>query len=247
MGLLAAPFFMKPILIIKAGTTLPELKNTNGDFENWIISKSSKPRNAFIVTSVFENIPLPQPDHISAVIISGSHANVTENLPWMEKTSQWLHKAGAAKIPILGICFGHQIIAHSFGGKVGFNPAGLELGLTLLKSTPAAKTDVLFAVLPDQFRAFVSHQQSVLVLPSGATKLAFSDEDPNQAFRIDSNIWGVQFHPEFNCDITQAYIDFHREELNSQNKKTIATLPDSLKNDWGSVLLKQFVKIVENR
>ncbi len=237
---------MKPILIIKAGTTLPELKATVGDFDDWIVTGTGMTRSSFIVTSVFENVPLPQPDYISAVIISGSHSNVTENLPWMKQANRWLLKAAHKNIPVLGICFGHQIIARTFGGIVDYNPAGWELGLLPIKQKNKIKPDPLFSVLPHNFNAFVSHKQSVIKLPQGAEVLASSEKEAVQAFRIQQNIWGIQFHPEFTTSITKTYLDFHRAELLAEGENPPARLTAHSQKEWGPVVLKQFVKIVEN-
>jgi len=237
---------MKPILIIKAGTTFPSLKSTVGDFDDWIISGTGKPRNAFIVSPVYENVPLPQPDYISALIISGSHENVTDNLPWMEKTSQWLHKAAAKQIPVLGICFGHQLLAHTFGGMVGFNPAGWELGNVRIRLNKPAEKDPLFSVLPLSFIVHASHAQTVLQLPPEAVALANSEMDKYHTFRLGKNIWGVQFHPEFNCQITKTYISHHKKELLAGNQNPAALSALCKESGEGALLLKQFVKIVEN-
>ncbi len=165
----------------------------------------------------------------------------------MERSSQWLVKAAEHNIPMLGICFGHQIIARAFGGKVGPNPTGWELGYLLLTKTAEAEPDSLFSILPNQFKVNVSHQQSVLKLPQGATILASSEKEVIQAYRINTNIWGVQFHPEFNASITQAYFNYHRHELISEGQNPPSNPPKLAQKEWGKVLLKQFVKIVENR
>ena len=237
---------MKPILIIKAGTTFDTLKRTAGDFDDWIISASGKVRRDYIVTPVYNNILLPQPDYISGVIISGSHANVTEKLPWMERITHWFKSAAHRNIPMLGICFGHQLLAKAFGGRAGFNPAGLEIGTSEIQLTAAAKTDLLFKHLPPRFPAFTSHGQTVLELPAEAENLAFSDRDKHHAFCLKENIWGVQFHPEFNCQISTAYISRHHKELLADKQDPSVLAASCKETEWGTLLLKQFVKIVEN-
>ena len=237
---------MKPILIIKAGTTFNSLKEKTGDFDDWIISASGKSRREFIVTPVYDDILLPQPDYISAVIVSGSHANVTEKLPWMERIIYWCNSAAKRHIPMLGICFGHQLLARAFGGRAGFNPAGLEIGLSDIHLTAAAKSDALFNILPRRFPAFTSHEQTVLKLPADAEILAFSDKDKHHAFRLKENIWGVQFHPEFNCQISTAYISRHRNDLLADQQDPSGLIASCKDSEWGTLLLKQFVKIVEN-
>lgn len=237
---------MKPILIIKTGTTIKSLKEKHGDFDDWIINGTGMSRNSFIVSPVFEKVPLPQPDYISGIIISGAHANVTEFPQWIETTSQWLIKAADKNLPMLGICFGHQLIAHCFGGKVGFNPAGLEVGSAPINLTESAINDPLFSILPEKFFIQTSHSQTVLQLPPQAILLAYNDKDKYHAYRIGNNIWGVQFHPEFNCEVTRAYITHHKHDLASDNQHPEALVSVCRDSKEGPLLLKQFVKIVEN-
>ncbi len=233
---------MKPILIIKAGSALDSLKSDLGDFEDWIISGTQKPRRDFIVTPVYKNIPLPQPNFISGIIISGSHNNVTESLPWIEKTAAYLRLAAQQVLPMLGICFGHQLLAQAFGGRVDFHPKGWELGPIRVQQTASAPSDPLFQALPKEFDAFASHSQTVTTLPADANRLAFNDFELHHAFRLRQTIWGVQFHPEFNCKIMAAYLSHHQNE--SEKQGNLAPCKDT---DMGSRLLKQFVTFVEKR
>jgi len=238
---------MKPILIIKAGSTLDSLKSDSGDFEDWIVSGTQKPRRAFIVTPVYQNTPLPQPHYISGIIISGSHDNVTESLPWIEKTAAYLRLAAQHALPMLGICFGHQLLAEAFGGRVDFHPDGWELGSVRVQQTPSAQSDPLFHVLPSEFPAFASHSQSVTKLPPDAERLAFNPFEAHHAFRLKQSIWGVQFHPEFNCRIMRAYLFHHQNELKKQRKSWQEEAASCKDTQWGSALLKQFVTIIEKR
>ncbi len=237
---------MKPILLIKAGTTFDALKKTAGDFDDWIIAASGKLRRDFIVTPVYDNILLPQPDFISGVIISGSHANVTEKLHWMERILYWFNSAAKRNVPMLGICFGHQLLARAFGGKVDYNPEGLEIGTSEIHLMASARNDLLFKHLPSRFPAFTSHEQTVLKLPTEAENLAFSEKDKHHAFCLNERIWGVQFHPEFTGQISNAYITRHKNQLTADPKETSRLTTSCKETEWGKLLLKQFVKIVEN-
>ena len=100
---------------------------------------------------------------------------VTDNLPWSIKTEQWIQEASHVKIPILGICYGHQLIAKALGGKVEDNPNGKEIGTVKIYTSSEIKKDRLFSDAPLTFEAHVTHMQSVLTLPKGATTLAFND------------------------------------------------------------------------
>ena len=237
---------MKPILIIKTGNTLDSIRQDHGDFDDWIIKGTGKKRQAFLVAPVHEGAYLPQLNKISAAIITGSHDNITDKLPWMETIGQWLVEASQKQLPILGICFGHQLLAHALGGKVGFNPAGWELGYVSVYLKKIVREDILFSIFPSDVKTLVSHAQSVLDLPAGARSLARSSQEEHQAIHFGNYTWGVQFHPEFNCDITRSYITHHRNDLLSENQDPEELLSACRESKWGTVLLKQFVKIVEN-
>lgn len=209
---------MKPLLIIKPGAKLDELNSIDGDFDDWILAGMQWPGDV-IVCRVHDNEILPAINGVCGVVITGSGAMVTDNEPWMEITADWLRKA-STQIPVLGICFGHQLLANAMGGDVSINSRGVEVGCVEIKLKKAAKDDPLFGKLPTRLLANASHLQSVIELPAGAVCLASSELEKNHAFRIGDRVWGVQFHPEFNAEITRYYIDFYRDKLQEQGRKT---------------------------
>jgi len=123
-----------------------------------------------------------------ALILSGGPASVKEeNRPYPE---QRIFELG---IPILGICYGMQITADHFGGVVGFTKFR-EYGRTKLRLT---RKNELFLNLPDKMTVWMSHGDSVTVMPQGFTNLAKSEGIPCAAFANKiKKIYGVQFHPE---------------------------------------------------
>ena len=140
-----------------------------------------------------------------ATVITGSHDMVTDRRDWSERTASWLAEAASMGASILGICYGHQLLAHALGGTVDYNLLGPERGTTEVTLLKAASTDPLFGGLPQTIEVHVSHSQSVLRLPSDAVALAANNWDSNQAFRVGDRAWGVQFHPEFDAGIMHAY------------------------------------------
>ncbi|MBN2431605.1 MAG: glutamine amidotransferase [Acidobacteria bacterium] len=207
---------MKPVLIIKTGSTLPELRSTRGDFEDWIRDGLGLPPHQVIVADIRWGAVLPSPVAIDAAVITGSHHMVTERLDWSERTAGWLQNVQKTALPLLGICYGHQLLALAWGGRVADNPGGREYGTVEVQLTPAAGQDPLFMGIPASIRVQASHAQSVLELPPGALRLAGSRRDANQAFRLGPRAWGLQFHPEFDADITRTYIRHHRDELSAE-------------------------------
>src|SRR5690606_10963414 len=156
---------------------------------------------------------LPGRDGFAGVLVTGSAAMVTERLDWSERAAGWLREAAHAGLPLLGICYGHQLLAHALGGEVGDNPNGREMGTVAIDLLPAAAADPLFAGLPGRFLAQSTQLQSVLRPPGGAVVLARSALDPCNAFRWGDAAWGVQFHPEFGTVHMRGYLQARAEGL----------------------------------
>ena len=184
---------------------------------------------------------LPEIHDFSGFVIAGSHHNVTEQPGWMPTLINWLYEIKESGNPVLGICFGHQILAHAFGGKVDFSKAGRELGSAEIQKSPAANHDPLIKNLPEVFVANESHGQSVLRLPAGAVHLASNQHSKNQAFRLGKNIWGVQFHPEFSVEHMQVYMNAYQEiSQNIEIKSTVKATPES------ASIIKNFVTLCQD-
>ena len=199
------------LLIIKTGGTMRPLARKAGDFEDWIIRNLG--RDISVQVTDAEHKSLPNSVEWKGVLITGSHSMVTNGSPWIQHTAAWIAEAVQSGTALLGICFGHQILAAAMGGTVAANPLGKEYGTVPVHLTGNGATDPLFRGLPSPFPAHVGHSQSVNRLPETACRLAFSEKDPIQAFRIGCRAWGVQFHPEFDERITAAYIERHKHEL----------------------------------
>lgn len=197
----------KPILIVAAGKTFPRIREAQGDFDDWIAAGLGDALPQLRIDAQHEPAGLPDPSELSAVVVSGSHAMVSHREPWSEQLALWMRRCVKAQVPVLGICYGHQLLAHAFGGQVDNLPGGPEVGTHAVQLTPEAGRDALFSGLPGQFLAQLVHYQSVLRLPQGAVLLAHSDMEPHQAFRVGSCGWGVQFHPEFSAPAMQAYVE----------------------------------------
>ena len=197
----------KKILILKTGNTIKSLLDSGEDFEDWFVACSGLSKSRFVVRSLHFGESLVNLSCITAIIITGSPAFITDEEAWNFIGASYIKKAHKIGIPILGVCYGHQLLAWTFGGKVGFNAEGRSIGTIPIKLKESAKNDLLFGGLPERFNVNVSHQQSVVQLPSEAIELALSSSNNLQAFRFGDKSWGIQFHPEFSKDIVRKYID----------------------------------------
>jgi GMP synthase (glutamine-hydrolysing) len=235
----------RPLAIIKAGETLDALREQHGDFEHWIAAGLGDTRLPVMVLDPRRGDTLPAPAEISGAIVTGSHAMVSHREPWSERTGAWLAQLVAHGTPVLGICFGHQLLADALGGEAGDHPVGMEVGTVQVELRPEAADDPLARDLPQRFDAHVVHRQSALRLPEGAVRLAGSDFEPMQAFRIGENAWGVQFHPEFDDEIMRGYIEHLAESLRSEGADP-AALRDRVKPTASAAgLLGRFARIAE--
>jgi GMP synthase (glutamine-hydrolysing) len=128
----------------------------------------------------------------SGVILTGGeiHVNRPEQLAGVAVDEALL---GGALAPILGICLGHQLIAHHYGAEIAPLPHPVDQDETVEVDRP----DVLFNDVPSQFRARVAHDDAVVTLPKPLVQLASSRFGKYEAIRHHSRlIFGVQFHPE---------------------------------------------------
>ena len=110
--------------------------------------------------------------------------------------------AMAENVPILGVCFGHQLIAQMFGGEIRCDDAQGKFGSHEIHLTEEGKKDELFKMLPHTLVAQYWHKDSATNLPEGATLLAAGDCCRFSALRYDSTTYTVQFHPEVERMIT---------------------------------------------
>ena len=207
---------MKPVLIIKTGQTIETAFAKVGDFERWIIKGMQAEEDNFKVVEVYNAENLPTLDEVSGAVITGSPAMVTDKLEWSEYTAEWLRQAVKFQLPMLGICYGHQLLAHALGGRVDFNSLGREIGTTTVAPLPESSEDALFSKIKEPFNVHVSHMQSVVALPLESKVLASNNFDQNHAVKFSKQCWGLQFHPEFGKVAMQCYIEERQDDLRKE-------------------------------
>lgn len=233
---------MKRLLIIKTGQTYPDIHAEHGDFEDWFSRALQHPALSISVINPITGEHLP--NDADGIVITGSPAMVSDREHWSEVTAAWLREAVGNDIPVLGICYGHQLLAHAMGGRVDYHPQGREIGTVPVQLTGEANDDPLFRDLPPVFDAHLTHRQSVLTLPEGARRLAHSGHEPNQAFRLGRHAWGVQFHPEFTSSIMAAYIGRLAPALRDEGVCDQHLLRGIGETPYARELLERFAQLV---
>lgn len=191
-----------PLALIQLDVPPPQVVAKIGEQPVWFIDALGLQPGDYVIVRPHLGEALPAFDTLSGAILSGSWAMVTDHADWSERTAAWIRAALEAALPLLGVCYGHQLMAYALGGKVGDNPQGWERGLKTL--TRDDRRDAWLAQLPETFPAWLSHRQSVLVPPPHARVLAHSAQDGCQILRYSAQALSVQFHPEFTRHIMTA-------------------------------------------
>jgi GMP synthase (glutamine-hydrolysing) len=198
------------IVVLVTGDPVPEARAKRGDFVDLI--RQAAPTFGtlgWVAHDVRGLDVIPDLTTASAVIVTGSAASVTEALPWIERTSECLRALVTLEVPVLGICFGHQLLGHALGGRVSLNPRGREIGSVTL--TRAVGDPVIGE--PGTVVVNMTHLDSVVELPPGARRVGSTRQEPNAAVRFGPSAWGVQFHPEIDAQVMRFYFEARRAAL----------------------------------
>ena len=205
-----AQMVVAKLLIVKTGDAIGPVIAHQGDFDRLFTRPlDGLPVEAITVPVHMGAGPLPDPSTIDGAIITGSRHSVTEREPWADALAAWVRSAHQAALPILGVCYGHQLLAHALGGRVTRNPSGYEIGTVRIDLTEAGLADPLLGALAPGERSLrfnAIHEDAVAELPEGATVLATNAATAVQAFAVGPNILAVQFHPEFDEGVMRLYL-----------------------------------------
>lgn len=199
----------KPVLVMQTGDTASAIIKRFGNFDAMFLRTAGLSPADVRVVNVHRGETPESASSYSAAIVTGSPAMVTDNLPWSVAAGEWLARALDAGLPLFCVCYGHQLLAQALGGEVDYHPEGGEVGSYDVTLTEAGARHPLFRDMPATFGANLAHSQSVTRLPAGALLLAGSALDPNQAAAYGDRSVSMQFHPEFDAAITDAYLDLY--------------------------------------
>ncbi len=238
---------MSSIWIIKAGSTFPETRRARGDFDQWTRDAMGLESDRVRVFDVDRDTAPPDPRDCAGVVITGAHAMVTDELAWSVRLEQWIPDLVEAEVPLLGICYGHQLIAKATGGRVDYNPRGREVGTVHVEFLECCRTDALLSELHGAVPAHVVHAQSVVQLPPGAELLARNGFEPVQAYRVGKAAWGVQFHPEYDAAIMQSYIEALADELRGAGRDVAQLLAAVTETPAARGVMRRFAALCEPR
>ena len=183
-------------------------------------------------------------DECDMYLITGSKAGVYEDFGWITELTNWIQQAYSAKTKLLGICFGHQLLAHALGGLAEKSNKGWGMGVRSLASSPSA-----FAKpLPKTLSLIYSHQDQVVELPREAQRLLGDDFCPNAAFHIGNQVLGFQGHPEFDAEYSSRLLVRRAEAIGEPTfSNGMDSLSETTDSDWLGRWILNFFLATSNK
>ncbi len=220
--------------ILQTGHSPEGLVGDFGDYGEMFVHLLGGQDFEFEIFSVVDGILPKNVIEADGWLITGSKFGAYEDLPWIPLLEDFLRQAYASGIPIVGICFGHQILAKALGGKVEKYQGGWSVGATDYSLRDSDQTITLNAW----------HQDQVVKRPDGAEVLASSPFCENAVLIYDEKALTIQAHPEFGTDFVKGLIEKRGRGLvpdpllDSALSKTNA----AISSDWSTQLMVRFFK-----
>jgi GMP synthase (glutamine-hydrolysing) len=210
------------LLFLKCGEASPELVARCGTYESWF--------RAFMDIDWDRSEPrepgwcAPDLGPYAGVVVSGSPASLTAPDGWMEDVAELARSAAQRGRPVLGVCFGHQLLGWAYGAQITRNPRGWELGTQEVELTEAGRADPLFADLPSVLEVNETHEDIIdeTGLPADLRVLAGNAQTPVQALAWQEHVRGVQFHPEIGQEISREYCMRRRPYIGDEQAAALA-------------------------
>ena len=223
------------IAILEAGRTNPgmptEFHNYPDMFEKLFAEQTNNAIFQFSNVPVIDGVFPKSVGEFDGYLVTGSAYGVYDDAPFIGILMELVRKIFASGKPLVGICFGHQIIAHALGGHAKNFDGGWGIGTIQVKMVGSANW------IPSHIKHFDLihvHQDQVTSLPPKAARLAESDFCKNAAFAIGKQVFSVQGHPEFTPAYTNALINIREDRIGKDRANTARA---SLKNPHDGCLV----------
>lgn len=175
-------------------------------------------------------------------LITGSQFSAYDNIPWINKAKLLIKDLYQAKVPTVGICFGHQLIAESLGGKVS---KAIDKGWGVGVHSWNIKDEEIWMSenTPSSFSLRVSHQDQVTTLPPNTKIIASSDFCPIASAQTSEHFLSFQGHPEFSKDYTKALISKRVERIGKEvSDQAVKSLKEEVDSATVGAWIVRFIK-----
>ncbi|NLA36716.1 MAG: hypothetical protein GX868_13685 [Actinobacteria bacterium] len=185
--------------LLVCGHVHPDAQDLGGDYPE-LFGELFEPHGYEVVPFAAEDGVLPDSiDDCDAWLTSPSRASVTDDLPWIAGVSEFLVAAVRAERPVIGVCFGHQLLAEALGGAVERAAVGWGIGV---KTYDVVSPKPWMTPALDRVNLVASHEDQVTVLPDGAELLLSAEYCPNAAYALGERCIALQPHIEFSAALS---------------------------------------------
>ncbi len=198
---------MPRVTIIETGIVSPKNRERHGSYPQMFARMigAADASVTFDTVSIAAGASLPDIEELEAILITGSSAGVYDELDWIAPLEAFVRTAHEKKVPMVGVCFGHQLIAQALGGTVRKSEKGWGLGRHVYDVAPGNSliegADIAIAC---------SHQDQVITPPVGAATILSSDFTPHAGLLYSGTTFSVQPHPEFTVGFALACCEMVR-------------------------------------
>ncbi len=198
--------------ILQCDTVLAQFQDSFGDYPHMLtrLFHRIEPKIKVHVYNVQNGQYPSNINECDAYITTGSKASVYDKVDWITNFEHYIRTLHQAKKKLIGICFGHQLIAQALGGKTEPAPQGWGVGVHNYSITTRPSW---LSSGKKSFSLIVSHKDQVVQLPKNATLIAGSRFCPYAAFYIGQHIFTTQGHPEFSKEYSAALMQYRRKIL----------------------------------
>lgn len=206
--------------ILQADDVLPDLAAKYGEypamFEQLLsaVNDDQKIDLDFVTYAVNAGIYPAEIDEVDAYILTGSKSSVYEDVPWITQLAEFVRVLHRRKKKLVGVCFGHQMVAHALGGKTSLAASGWSLGVK--KTSPIGLT----RLGTEPFNLIYSHQDQITEPAKDTVILASTDTCPIAATSLGEHILTFQGHPEFYPDYSIELYQFRRKNYPPETYET---------------------------
>lgn len=228
--------------LIQCGHVHPDLVPALGDYPE-LFADLLGPQGIELTTFDVDHDQFP--DELTGFegwVVSGSANSAYEDLPWIHRTEDLLRKLVADQVPMVAVCFGHQLLAQALGGRVAKSPDGWGAGMHRYDFSG----DPLPWMEPaphDGVRIIASHQDQVVELPAGAKVIARTDHCPIAAYTLGSSVLAIQPHPEFTAAVSRGLVERRRERIGPEaSDAALASLSEPLDQELVAGWMARFLR-----